>query len=76
MLFDNIYVKRIRFQKIRRQMKISLKSLAELTGISYGHLRDIENRQRQATERELLAIAVAMHMSTKDLEVLKQMTLW
>jgi len=76
LLFDKIYVKRTGFQKIRRHLKISLKSLAEITGISYGHLREIEKRQSQATERELLAIAVALHMPNKDLEALKQMTLW
>ncbi|MDR3591774.1 MAG: helix-turn-helix transcriptional regulator [Negativicutes bacterium] len=76
LVFDNIYVKRIRFQKLRRQLKISLRSLAEITGISYDKLREIENRQRQATERELLAIAVAFHMSAEDIGVLRQMTLW
>ena len=75
-MFDNIYVKRIRLKKTREELNMSLQRLADITGISYAHLRQIENRQCKATERELLAIAVALHMPARDLEEWTQLTLW
>ena len=57
----------ILIRKIREEKNISLQRLAQMTGISKGHLSRIENQETMPTILTLERIAIALKVDSKEL---------
>lgn len=55
--------------KVRTEKKISLRQLAQISGVKRSHLSDIENNRTSPTLDELDALAVALNVRIVDLFV-------
>lgn len=57
----------ILIRKIREEKNISLQRLAQMTGISKGHLSRIENQETMPTILTIERIAIALKVDSKEL---------
>jgi transcriptional regulator with XRE-family HTH domain len=57
----------MKIKQLRQQQKISLRKLAELTGIGYGALAEIEKGTRLVDDKKLERIAQALGVSKEEL---------
>lgn len=57
----------IKLKEVRKKYNISIRQLANKTGISESHLRYIENGEREPGISILIRIAVALNIDEKEL---------
>lgn len=57
----------ILIRKVREEKSISLQRLAQMTGISKGHLSRIENQETMPTILTIERIAIALKVDSKEL---------
>lgn len=60
-------------REVREQHKMSIRQLAELSGVSKSHISDIENGRRIPTVYILCVLAVAMNVQPAELFSYKQL---
>ena len=56
-------------REIREEQKISIRQLAEKSGVSKSHISDIENGRRIPTVYILCVLAVAMNVQPAELSI-------
>ena len=54
-------------REIRLKQNMTLETLAELSGISKGHLSKIERQEREPKISTLIQIAIALNVDVKEL---------
>ena len=54
-------------KEVREQQKLSIRQLAELSGVSKSHISDIESGRRMPTVYILCVLAVAMNVQPAEL---------
>lgn len=60
-------------REVREKKSISIRQLAELSGVSKSHISDIENGRRIPTVYILCVLAVAMNVQPAELFSYKQL---
>lgn len=61
-------------KEVREQQKLSIRQLAELSGVSKSHISDIESGHRMPTVYILCVLAVAMNVQPAELFSYEQLS--